>query len=91
MPRPRCQRKIGFRAKTSMFKPIGIPAVELEKIILTKEEAESYRLRYLLNLDQTESAVKMETSQSTFQRILTSASGKIADAIINGKALVIEE
>jgi predicted DNA-binding protein (UPF0251 family) len=91
MPRPRCQRKIGFRPKSSIFKPIGIPAVNLEKVILTKEEAESYRLRYLSNLDQTESADKMKTSQSTFQRILTSASRKIADSIINGKALVIEE
>lgn len=63
----------------------------LEIICLTHEEIESYRLRYVVGLDQNESALKMNTSQSTYQRILMSASKKIADALINGKALKIVE
>ena len=61
----------------------------LEVVRLTTEEMESYRLRFVERLDQTKAAEKMKTSQSTYQRILTSASEKIADALVHGKALQI--
>ena len=61
----------------------------LEIISLTFEEMEAIRLYEFQNLDQKESAEKMETSTSTFQRILNSAYKKIADALINGKAIEI--
>ena len=50
---------------------------------------EAYRLRYINDLDQQQSAEKMETSASTYQRIINSAYKKIADALINGKAIKI--
>jgi len=53
------------------------------------EEIEAFRLRHIINLEQKEAAVKMQTSTSTYQRILNSAYAKIADAIINGKAIKI--
>jgi len=40
-------------------------------------------------LEQQTAAGKMRTSQSTYQRILYSAYKKIADALINGKAIKI--
>jgi len=40
-------------------------------------------------MEQQEAADKMHTSQSTYQRILYSAYKKIADALINGKAIKI--
>lgn len=61
----------------------------LEVVELTSEEIEAYRLRYLKGLDQREAAKKMLTSASTYQRILNSAYKKIADALINGKAIKI--
>ena len=64
---------------------------ELEEVILTKEEMEAVKLKDFDNLEQTEASEKMNTSQSTFQRILTSARVKIAEAIVKGKALKIEE
>jgi predicted DNA-binding protein (UPF0251 family) len=64
---------------------------ELEEIILTKEEMEAVKLKDFDGLEQTEASGKMNTSQSTFQRILTSARTKIAEAIVKGKALKIEE
>lgn len=91
MPRPRLRRRISFNPKTNYFKPRGIPMRILQVVNLTKEEVEAYRLRYVDGLDQNESAKKMNTSQSTFQRILTKASEKIADAIVHGKALQIED
>jgi predicted DNA-binding protein (UPF0251 family) len=61
----------------------------LEVVELTIEEMEAYRLRYINDLDQQQSAEKMNTSASTYQRIFYSTSKKIADALINGKAIKI--
>jgi predicted DNA-binding protein (UPF0251 family) len=61
----------------------------LEVVELTTEELEAYRLRHIKDLDQQEAAEKMNTSASTYQRIYYSAAAKIADALINGKAIKI--
>jgi len=61
----------------------------LEIVELTTEEAEALRLRNIKDLEQEEAAKKMNTSQSTFQRILYSAYKKITEAIIEGKAIKI--
>ena len=42
-------------------------------------------------LEQTKAAEKMKISQPTFARILDSAYKKIADALIKGKAIRIEQ
>lgn len=62
---------------------------DLEEVILTEEEVEALRLKNTKDLDQTECAKKMNTSQSTFQRILTSAYKKITKALVEGKAIKI--
>jgi len=62
---------------------------ELEIIELTTEEMEAYRLRHINNMEQKEAADKMHTSQSTYQRILYATYKKIADALVNGKAIKI--
>lgn len=87
--RPCARRKIGLRVKSDYFKPQGIPMADLEMVELTKEELEALRLRNIKGLDQIESAKQMNTSQSTFQRILSSACKKISDALVNGKAIRI--
>jgi len=56
---------------------------------LTTEEVEALRLKNIKNLDQTDCAKKMKTSQSTFQRILSSAYRKVSEALIKGKAIKI--
>jgi len=89
MPRPRLCRRIFFNPKVTYFKPQGVPMRFLEVIELTAEEAEALRLRNIKDLDQQEAAKKMHTSQSTFQRILSSAYKKITKAIIEGKAIKI--
>ena len=61
----------------------------LEVVELTREEVEALRLKNIKDLDQIEAAKKMNTSQSTFQRILSSAYKKISEAIIEGKAIKI--
>ncbi len=91
MPRPRLNRNIKYKPNVIYFKPRGVSMKELEEVSLSTEEMESYRLRYIDGLDQNNAANKMKTSQSTYQRILTSASKKIADALVNGKAIGIVE
>ena len=78
-----------FDPKITYFKPQGVPMGFLEIVELTTEEMESFRLRNINDLEQQEAAEKMRTSQSTYQRILYSAYKKIADALINGKAIRI--
>jgi predicted DNA-binding protein (UPF0251 family) len=89
MTRPRLCRKIKFNPDITYFKPQGVPLRSLEVVGLTLEEIEALRLKNIQGLEQTEAAEKMSTSQSTFQRILTSAYQKISDALINGKAISI--
>jgi len=89
MVRPRLCRRIGFNPNITYFKPQGVPMRELEIVELTAEEVEALRLRNTEELDQEVAAKKMNTSQSTFQRILSSAYKKITEAIIEGKAIKI--
>ena len=89
MSRPKLCRRIEFNPRITYFKPQGVPLRELEIVKLSAEEIEAYRWRHINNLEQQEAAKKMRTSQSTYQRILYSAYKKIADALINGKAIKI--
>ncbi len=63
----------------------------LEEIILESDELEAIRLGDLLNLSQEEAAERMKISRATFGRIVNKARAKIADCIINGKAIKISE
>jgi len=72
------------------FKPAGIPLRALEEVCLSVEEAEAIRLKELEGLEQEQGAEKMNISRSTFQRVLASGRQKMADALLNGKAIRIE-
>ncbi len=89
MARPKLCRRVFFRPNVFYFKPQGIPLRQLEVINLTMEEVEALRLKNIEKLNQIDCACKMKTSQSTFQRILTSAYNKISIALIKGKAIKI--
>jgi len=91
MTRPRLCRRVKFNPAITYFKPQGVPLRFLEAVELTREEVEALRLKNINNLEQIDCARQMKTSQSTFQRILTSAHRKIAEALINGKAIKIEK
>jgi uncharacterized protein len=91
MARPCLCRKINFDPKVKYFKPQGVPLRFLEEVELTLEEMEAVRLKNIEDLEQTEAAKRMKTSQSTFQRILASAYLKMSDALVNGKAIRINE
>ncbi|MCK9292529.1 MAG: DUF134 domain-containing protein [archaeon] len=91
MPRPKRFRRILNIPKVTYFKPAGIPINRLEQIKLDFSELEAIRLKDHERLEQIECAKRMEISQSTFHRILLEARTKIADSLINGKAIKIEK
>ncbi len=90
MARPTFPRNVGFLPGVTYFKPAGVRMTELEEIVLGHDEIEGMRLKHLQGLSQEEAAGQMNISQPTFHRLLTAACEKIADAIVNGKALRIE-
>lgn len=90
MPRPQKCRRVGFMPGVTYFKPAGIPMRMLEEVMLSLEEAEAVRLKDLEGLEQADGAESMNVSRPTFQRVLASARQKIADALLNGKAIRIE-
>ena len=91
MVRPIKPRKVVFDPNVTYFKPRAVPLSMLEEVDLSLDELETLRLCDLKNLEQTEAARKMKISQSTLQRILTSARKKVAQALIEGKAIKIRK
>ncbi len=83
-------RRIGFVPGATYFKPWGVPLRELEEIVLALDELEALRLADLQGQYQEQAAEKMKISRPTFSRIVESARKKVADALINGKALRLE-
>jgi len=90
MPRPKRARKVGFLPEVTYFKPAGVSLVSLNEVILGVDELEAIRLADLEGIDQVEAAGKMKVSQSTFQRVISSAHKKTAQALVCGRAIKIE-
>ena len=90
MPRPRLTRRVFSEPNVNYFKPAGVRMAGLEEIALKVEEFEALRLKDLEEMEQEEAAEKMGISQPTFCRLVSSARKKVADAIVNGKAIRVE-
>ena len=89
MPRPRKCRLVSSVPATTYYKPRGIPVSSLQEVVLAVEELEALRLADYMGLTQTETAKRLGVSQPTLHRVLRSARKKVADALVNGKALRI--
>jgi len=90
MARPPKLRCVARMPSIVSFRPVGIPVADLKGVSVTLEELESIRLRDMEGLEQEACAERMRVSRPTFHRILDSARKKLADALINGKAIQIE-
>ncbi len=91
MVRPIKPRKVIFDPNVTYFKPRAVPLSELEEIDLRADELEALRFCDFKGLDQVEAAKKMKISQSTLQRILSSARKKVAEALTEGKAIRLKK
>ena len=96
MPRPRKFRNIQpFNLSSYSFNPESIDNGEkidgLQKIFINLEELEALRLRHYKKIKQVPASEEMGISQTTFSRIITSAYEKITKALIEGKAINIQD
>jgi predicted DNA-binding protein (UPF0251 family) len=87
MPRPRFRRRIGCLPERRYFRPDGHDAANPVEVVLEPDEVEALRLADLEGLHQEEAAESMGISRPTFGRIIESAHAKVADALVNGKAI----
>lgn len=69
-----------------MCKPLN----KVKGVYLTLDEFEAVRLADLEGLQQVDAAKKLKISRPTFSRIVSSARNKIADGLVNIKAIRIE-
>ncbi len=90
LARPTKWRKVEFIPVVQYFTPCDVAENDLEENVIRIEEIEAIRLKDLEGMEQEECAEKMEVSRQTFQRILNVARAKLADSLINGKAIRIE-
>lgn len=89
MARPPKQRCVNCAPVSDYFKPRGVPMSALAEVALELDELEALRLADLDGLYQAEVALHMGVSRQTVGNILERARHKVADALLNGKALRI--
>lgn len=87
MARPRRSRRVCSEPAYGSFFPDGIPYAG--EVMLTLDEYEAVRLIDLEKLTHARCAVQMDISRTTVTEIYESARSKLADAIVNGKVLLI--
>jgi predicted DNA-binding protein (UPF0251 family) len=66
------------------------PLSKVQSVYVTLDEFEAVRLACHEGMKQEDAAKLMKISRPTFSRILTSAQKKIADGLVNIKAIRIE-
>jgi len=88
--RPRKPRRCGCGLSGRAFKPTGIPMEELPRIILAPDELEALKLCDYDGLFQEQAGERMGVSRGTVQRLLATARKKVAAALVEKAALVIE-
>lgn len=90
MPRKKLHRRVTQEPPVSVYKPAGIPAKELEEILITIDEFEAIKLSDFEGLSQRDASAVMRISQPTFNRVLASARSKVAKGLVQGYVLRIE-
>lgn len=87
MARPSRRRRICLEPEYSSFAPCGIG--KAEQVFLTVDEFETIRLIDYEKKTHEQSAEQMGISRTTVTEMYERARNKVADCIINGKALCI--
>jgi predicted DNA-binding protein (UPF0251 family) len=89
MGRPPLERYVAGLPQAGVFKPADARKRELEQVGLAVGEIEALRLVDLEGLSHEQAAARLGVSRQTVGRELEAARRKVADALVNGKALVI--
>lgn len=91
MPRPKKHRRVYCNPAAYYFKPRGVPMHSLDEVIVDHDELEALRRADILKESHEDAAKNMKVSRATFGRIVSRARQKLADGILNGKAIHINE
>lgn len=89
MPREKNTRKLNFKPIIKSFIPEGETPLGVSSLL--HEEIEAIYLMDVLGLYQEDAAKSMEVSRPTFTRIIKSARKKVANALISGYKIEIED
>lgn len=90
MARPQKDRIVTCDPSISYFKPRGVPLRQMEEVRLTIDQMEALRLADLEGLSQQDAGLRMGVSRATFGRIIQRARKVVAEALIHGKAILLE-
>lgn len=90
IPRPCKLRRICEKPRCSSFGPSDCSASDVQSVVMTVDEYESIRLIDLEGMTQEQCAGIMDVARTTVQAIYGSARKKLAEALVNGRALVID-
>ena len=91
MPRPVKCRRVCAMPRTKGFGPLPRAACGKEgPLTLSVDEYEARRLIDLEGMTQEQCAAQMEVARTTVQAVYDAARRKVADALVNGRRLVIE-
>ncbi len=88
--RPKKTRWVSCLPGERCFKPVCRPLDKVKGVYLTLDEFEALRLADLEGLKQVDAAKRLKISRPTFSRIVSAARHKIADGLVNIKAIRIE-
>lgn len=89
MPRPKKCRRICGLPRHERFGPLEA-GKECSVVEMTVDEFEVIRLMDQLDYTQEECAGQLEVARTTVQLIYDTARKKLADALVNGKQLLIQ-
>lgn len=88
--RPKKKRWVRCAPGERCFRPRCAPGKKIEGVNITLDEFEALRLADLEGCEQDKIAGLMKVHRSTVSRILSAARKKVAEALVNLKAIKIE-
>jgi len=88
--RERTDRRVACLPEATYYKPRGVPVRDLEIVEISINELEAMRLCDMDGMGQVEAAQRMGVSRHTFWLHLKAARRKVIDALMYGKAIMIE-
>lgn len=91
MPRPKRLRRICFLPEYTSFGADESNQNDAEMIVMSIEEFEAIRLIDLDGFDQEQASLTLDVSRGTLQRIYHKAKRKVAEMLVCGKKLIIQD
>ena len=90
MPRPMKWRRVCCLPESNKFGPLDLTLDDQDYVNMTVDEYETIRLIDLEGFTQEECAKQMNIARTTVQGIYIEARRKLAESLVNGKALIIK-